>query len=90
MIKNINFAGKLEISKQLKKPCPERDISKLQKYADDIKGDVFIQEIKEYKTGEKIYKGYASINNRLYDIIYDTKHPQKTKKSSTQMPPAYW
>ena len=90
MIKSISFSGKLEINKQLKQTCPEKDFEQLKEYADRIDGDLFIQEISQYKTGEKVYKGYASIKNRLYDVVFDTKNPQKTKRKSTQMPPAYW
>lgn len=90
MIKNISFAGKLEINGALRKRCTEKDVKALKKYADNINGDVYIQEAETYKTGEPIYKGYAIVNHTIYDISYDTKNPLKTKKSRTQMPPEYY
>lgn len=90
MIKSISFTGTLKINKQLKNVCSEKDMKALKKYADDINGDLFVESAETYKTGEMIYKGYASVNNRAYDFVFDTKNPFKTKRSSTQMPPEYY
>ena len=90
MIRSISFTGKVAITKELKKVCSEKDIKALKKYADDINGDLYIESAEKYKTGEMIYKGFATVNNRAYDLIFDTKNPFKTKRTSTQMPAEYY
>lgn len=90
MIRNISFTGNLKINGQLKSICPKKDVIALKKYADDIKGDVFIESAQKYKTGELVYQGYAYVNNRAYNLLYDTKNPFKIKRTTTEMPPEYY
>lgn len=90
MIKNISFTGNVIINKQLKKSLSNQDNYNINKFAKNLKGDIYIEEVDQYKTGEPIYKGYVIFDHRIKELVVDTKNPRKSKLTSTQMPPEYY
>ena len=90
MIKNISFTGNIIINKKIKEQISPRDEENINNFSKYVSGDVFVEGVDKYKTGEPVYTGYILFRDRIKNFIFDTKYPKKSEIKSTQMPPEYY